>query len=67
MTALRQQMLEEMQLRGLSSRTQQSYLGAVRQVAEYYHKPPQWIQKAADAFSLSARLRMADSPCLRLS
>jgi len=31
MTALRQQMLEEMQLRGLSLRTQQSYLGAVRQ------------------------------------
>ena len=43
MTALRQQMLEEMQLRGLSSRTQQSYLGAVRQLAEYYHKPPDQI------------------------
>ena len=41
MTVLRQQMLEEMQLRGLSSRAQQSYLGAVRQLAEYYHKPPQ--------------------------
>ena len=34
MTSLRQQMTEEMQLRGLSSRTQQSYLNAVRQLAE---------------------------------
>jgi integrase/recombinase XerD len=43
MTSLRQQMTDEMQLRGLSSRTQQSYLNAVRQLAEYYHKPPDQI------------------------
>ena len=33
MTPLRQRMLEDMQLHGLSARTQQSYLGAVRQLA----------------------------------
>jgi hypothetical protein len=43
MTSLRQQMTDEMQLRGLSPRTQQSYLNAVRQLAEYYHKPPDQI------------------------
>ena len=45
MTSLRQQMREEMQLRGLSSRTQQSYLNAVRQLAEYYRKPPDQIDE----------------------
>ena len=45
MTSLRQQMTDEMQLRGLSSRTQQSYLNAVRQLAEYYHKPPDQIDE----------------------
>ena len=30
MTPLRQRMLEDMQLRGLAERTQESYLGAVR-------------------------------------
>ncbi|MCB0044964.1 MAG: phage integrase N-terminal SAM-like domain-containing protein [Caldilineaceae bacterium] len=45
MTSLRQQMTDEMQLRGLASRTQQSYLNAVRQLAEYYHKPPDQISE----------------------
>jgi integrase/recombinase XerD len=45
MTSLRQQMLEEMQLRGLSSRTQHSYLNAVRQLAEYHRKPPDQIDE----------------------
>jgi integrase/recombinase XerD len=40
MTPLRQRMLEDMQLRGLSARTQESYLGAVRQLAQHYGKPP---------------------------
>ena len=33
MTVLRQRMLEDMQLQGLSERTQVLYLGAVRQLA----------------------------------
>jgi integrase/recombinase XerD len=45
MTFLRQQMMDEMQLRGLSSRTQQSYLNAVRQLAEHYGKPPDQISQ----------------------
>ena len=43
MTPLRQRMIEDMQLRGLSARTQQSYLGAVRQLAVHYGKAPDQI------------------------
>jgi integrase/recombinase XerD len=42
---LRQRMMEDMQLRGLSERTQQSYVGAVRQLAEYYGKSPDQISE----------------------
>jgi integrase/recombinase XerD len=40
MTELRQRMIECLQLRGLSARTQESYVRAVRQLAEHYHKAP---------------------------
>jgi integrase/recombinase XerD len=40
MTPLRQRMLEDMQLRGLAPKTQAAYVGAVKQLAEYYHKSP---------------------------
>jgi integrase/recombinase XerD len=43
MTALRQRMLEDLQLRGLSERTQECYIRAVRQLAEHYHKSPDLI------------------------
>lgn len=43
MTVLRQRMIEDMQLRGLSARTQEAYVGAVKQLAEYYHKSPDLI------------------------
>ena len=43
MTPLRQRMLEDLQLRGLSAKTQDSYLRAVRQLAEHYHKSPDLI------------------------
>jgi integrase/recombinase XerD len=39
-TPLRQRMIDDMQLRGLSSRTQESYLYAVRQYAGHYHRSP---------------------------
>jgi len=39
-TSLRQRMIEDMQLGGLAERTQQSYVRAVRQLAEYYGKSP---------------------------
>jgi site-specific recombinase XerD len=39
-------MIECLQLRGLSARTQESYLRAVRQLAEHYHKAPDLITEA---------------------
>jgi site-specific recombinase XerD len=36
-------MIEDMQLRGLSERTQESYVGVVRQLANYYGKGPDQI------------------------
>src|SRR5213592_2246779 len=43
MTELRQKMIECLQLRGLSERTQESYVRAVRQLAEHYHRSPNLI------------------------
>lgn len=40
MTPLRQRMIEDMQLRGLSARTQEAYVTAVRQLAEHYRRSP---------------------------
>lgn len=40
MTPLRQQMIEEMQLRGLAERTQESYLAGVKQLAVYCGRSP---------------------------
>jgi len=45
MTPLRQRMLADMQLRGLAPKTQDSYLRAVRQLAEYYGKSPDQISE----------------------
>jgi len=45
MTALRQKMIEDMQLRGFAERTQEAYLSAVRQLAKHYHKPPDQIDE----------------------
>ena len=43
MTHLRQKMIEDMQLRGLSEKTQEIYVQAVRQLAEHYGKSPDKI------------------------
>ncbi|HYN25721.1 MAG TPA: site-specific integrase [Pyrinomonadaceae bacterium] len=40
MSPLQQRMLEDMQLRGLSARTQEAYARAVWQLAQYYHRSP---------------------------
>lgn len=45
MTALRQKMIEDMQLHGLSARTQEAYVRAVRQLVEHCHKPPDQISE----------------------
>ena len=43
MTPLRQRMLEDMQLRGLSARTQECYVAPVRQLAQHYRRSPTQI------------------------
>jgi len=45
MTALRQKMIDDMQLRGFAERTQEAYLSAVRQLAKHYRKPPDQIDE----------------------
>src|SRR5512147_259273 len=46
MSALRQKMLDDMQLRGFAVRTQEAYLSAVSQLAKHYHKSPDQIEEA---------------------
>jgi integrase/recombinase XerD len=43
MTPLQQRMIDDIQLRDLSERTQESYVRAVRQLADSYHKSPACI------------------------
>jgi len=43
MSALCERMIQDMQLRGLSLRTQVSYTRAIRQLAKHYHKAPDLI------------------------
>lgn len=45
MTELRKRMIECLQLRGLSERTQEMYVRAVRQLAEHYRKSPDFISE----------------------
>ena len=45
MTPLRQRMIDDMHLRGLSKATQKSYVLAVRQLATYHHKSPDRISE----------------------
>lgn len=45
MTPLRQRMIEDMQLRGLSPHTQKAYVHAVCALAEYYNKSPDKISE----------------------
>ena len=43
MTELRKRMIEDLQLRGMSERTIEMYVRAVRQLAEHYTKSPDKI------------------------
>ncbi len=42
-TPLRQRLIEDLQLHGLAIKTQDTYVRAVQQLAEYYHKSPDLI------------------------
>ncbi len=44
-TPLRQKLIEDLQLHGLSSRTQEIYVVAVRQLADHYRKSPDQISE----------------------
>ncbi len=44
-TPLRQRFLEDLQLKGLSERTQECYVIHVKKLAEYYHKSPEIISE----------------------
>lgn len=46
MTPLRQQMIEDMQLRGLAKRTQEAYVRAADGLAAYYRKSPAEVSEA---------------------
>ena len=52
MTPRRQRMIEDLQLRGVSERTQEMYVRAVRQLAAHYHKSPDQIteEELRDSF-----------------
>ena len=43
MTDLRKRMIESLQLRGMSERTQEAYVRVVRQLAQHYHKSPDLV------------------------
>lgn len=45
MTPLRQRMIEDMQLRGYSARTQECYVAAVRQLACHFHRSPDLLSE----------------------
>ncbi|HPR52445.1 MAG TPA: site-specific integrase [Deltaproteobacteria bacterium] len=45
MTELRQRMIRDMELRGLSPHTKRSYLGAVRGLAKFYHRAPDTLSR----------------------
>ena len=45
MTALRQRMIEDLQLRGLSTRTQEAYVWAVRMLADHFHRSPDTLSE----------------------
>ena len=40
MTTLRERMIEDLQLRGMSAHTQEAYLKAVRRLSKHYDKSP---------------------------
>ena len=46
MTALRLRMHQDLQLAGLSDRTQRSYLRAVRQLADHFNKAPDQLAES---------------------
>lgn len=59
MTVLRQQMIKDLQLRGMADRTQQMYIRAVRMLAQHYQKSPDQIteEELRDYFLYNVNVR----------
>jgi integrase/recombinase XerD len=59
MTELRKRLIEDLQLRGMSERTIDAYVRAVRQLAEHYHRSPDKIteQQLRDYFLYNKNVR----------
>ena len=67
MTKLREQMIQEMTLRGLSVNTQRAYLQAVSQLARHYDRSPSRISKRevkAYLFHLHQSKKVATNTCI---
>jgi len=52
MSAIRQRMIEDMQLHGYAAKTQTAYVGAVRGLAKYYKRSPEEITQEEVAYFL---------------
>jgi hypothetical protein len=61
MTPLRQRMLEDMQLRGLAARTQESYLALLRSLTSAKARPPRWMRAASKKRSTAPCRRSAST------
>lgn len=64
MTTLRQQLIQELVLRGCSPRTQEAYLHQVYQLAKYYRQPPDQLtdqQVRAYLFYLASERKLSAS------
>jgi hypothetical protein len=57
-------MLEDMQLRGLSARTQEAYARAVWQLAQHYHRSPEQLcdEELRQYFYLTNEKRLPSPP-----
>ena len=68
MTPLRQKMIDAMLVRGFSVRTQRSYLDAVRQLAQHYHRSPDILKtdQLQDYFLYLVRQRHLSPASCRL-
>jgi hypothetical protein len=61
-TPLREHMRTELQLAGLSDRTQEPYLRTVRQLAEHFGRPPDQLTEAPSVTTVSSPWTTARSP-----
>lgn len=68
-TPLRQRMLEDLQLAGLSQHTQRAYLGVVRKLAEHYGRAPDQLTEAEvrNYFLFLKNEKLASASSLKLA